>query len=178
MDEVQNQTPVAGTPIYQESQEKNAKWLWLLIILIIIGALVFAYLKGLGPFARFKSNVVVESPSPISFSSPSPFVSPQASSSSSLDRGAVKIRVLNGSGTAGVGSSAKDFLDSKGYKVVSVGNADTFDFTQTVLKFKKAFLNYQQILTADLSSKYSVTSSPSNLEATDSADIEVTVGSK
>ena len=58
-----------SAPIYQESQEKNAKWLWLFIVLIIVGALIYAFVKGIGPFAAFKSEKVQEesTPPPVDF---------------------------------------------------------------------------------------------------------------
>ena len=169
------QSPQAGTPVYQESQQKNAKWLWFLIILIIIAALVFAFVRGIGPFAQFKGQQEEASPTPFEFSaSPASEASPQVQ----VDKSEAKIRVLNGSGTAGVASSVKDFLEQKGYKVAEIGNADNFDFEQTVLRFKEGFEKFREVLTSDLSDDYSVTSSSESLEATDSADIEITVGAK
>lgn len=176
MDEQQN-SPTAGTPVYQQSQEKNAKWLWLLIILIIMGALVFAYIRGIGPFGALKSRgEAVESPTPAQFTEPSPFTesSPQAN----LDKSEPKMRVLNGSGKAGVASSVKDFLEGRGWKVAEIGNAPNFDFEQTVLRFKESFKEFKDLLSGDLSDNYSVTVSDDDLSATDSADIEVIVGTK
>lgn len=170
------QSPVAGSPIYQETQEKNAKWLWLLIILIIVGALIFAFVRGIGPFAALKKEKAVESSTPTTTLGASP--SPEATSSTKLDKSQVKVRVLNGSGRAGVASSAKDYLESKGYKVKEVGNAANFDFEKTVIRLKDSFKKFQEILFADLSDKYSVKISDKSLEATDSADIEIIVGSK
>lgn len=178
MDNQQSQTPTAGTPIYQESAgEKNAKWLWVLIVIIIVGALAFAFVKKIGPFARFASTSEVEAlPSPFVFSNPTP--SPEATSGAEVNRSEPKIRVLNGSGTAGLASVVKDFLESRGWKVVAIGNADNYDFQKTTLKFKEKFIKFEKTLTSDLSSKYSVTTADSLLEATDSADIEIIVGSK
>lgn len=169
------QTPIAGSPVFQETQSKNAKWLWLLIFLIIVGALVFAFVKGIGPFAQFATtSKVEESPTPFSISSPTQEASPAVQ----LDRSEPKIRILNGSGTAGAASSVKDFLETKGYKVTAVGNADNFDFEQTVLRFKSTFRKFEELLFGDLADRYSVRTNPEDLEATDSADIEVTVGAK
>lgn len=178
MDDQQIQT--AQSPIYQESQQKNAKWLWLLIFIIIIAALTFAFVRGIGPFAQFKSNTseIEESPVPsvssINISSPSPQASPEAK----IDKSSAKIRVLNGSGKAGLASAVKDFLEGKGYKVTAVGNADSFDFTKTVIRLKESFMKFQESLVSDLSDKYPVEVSDENLEATGSADIEIIVGSK
>lgn len=172
------QTPTAGTPIYQESQQKNAKWLWFLIILIIIGALVFAYVRKIGPFGQFRLGTTTEeeSPTPTTtfFTSPSPESSPQAA----LNKSEVAIRVLNGSGKAGAASTVKDFLEQRGYKVAALGNAANFDFTQTVIRLKETAKKFEELILADLSDNYSVLVSNDNLEATDSADIEVIVGTK
>jgi hypothetical protein len=174
--EDQHTTPTAGTPIYQESQEKNAKWLWLLIIIIIIGALIFAYVRGIGPFASLKGGQATTSPTPTSLPSPSP--TPEATGEADLDKSEPEIRVLNGSGTAGVAGVVQNLLEEKGWNVVSVGNADSFDFEQTVLRFKSTFKKFEEALTEDLSDDYSVITGDEDLEATDSADIEVIVGSK
>lgn len=174
----EQQTPTAGTPIYQESQQKNAKWLWLLIVLIIIGALAFAYFRRIGPFANFRigsqSEDIIESPSPQVFSTPSPESSPTAN----LDRSELEIRILNGSGKAGAASTVKDFLEGKGYKVGKVGNAENYDFTQTVLRFKQSLKAFQELMVSDMSDDYSVSVSTDDLDATDSADVEVIVGTK
>lgn len=178
MDDQQIQT--AQSPIYQESQQKNAKWLWLLIFIIIIAALTFAFIRGIGPFAQFKSSTskIEESPIPsvssINISSPSPQASPEAK----IDKSSAKIRVLNGSGKAGLASAVKDFLEGKGYKIVAIGNADSYDFEKTVIRLKKSFEKFEEALTRDLSDKYSPEVADENLEATDSADIEIIVGSK
>lgn len=164
------------SPIYQEAQEsKNAKWLWILIVLIIIGALAFAFFRGIGPFGKLRPGAAA-TPTPTPFENATP--SPQATPGANIDKTKAKVRVLNGSGKAGVASSAKDFIESKGYKVTAVGNAANFDFTQTVIKLKAAFANFKEALVADLSDKYSVSVSNSELEASDSADVEITVGSK
>ena len=173
------QTPAAGSPIYQETQKKNAIWLWLLIALIIIGALIFAFVRGIGPFSKFSpftesEEISTPVPSPVEFSTSTPEASPAVE----LDKSEAKIRVLNGSGKAGVAQAVKNFLEGKGYKIISVGNAESYDFEQTVLKFKEGFKKFEEVLVGDLSDDYSVKVSSDNLEATDSADIEVIVGAK
>ncbi|MBI2599161.1 LytR C-terminal domain-containing protein, partial [Candidatus Curtissbacteria bacterium] len=170
-------SPVAGNPIYQESQGgKNAKWLWFLIAIIIIGALAFAFVRGIGPFGQLRGGGEVSEPtlSESFVASPSPEVTP----ATSVDKTSVKIRILNGSGQAGVASAAKDFIEGKGWEVASLGNAANFDFAQTVIKLKESALGAKDALVADLADKYSVVVSSESLEATDSADVEVTIGAK
>lgn len=170
--------PVAQAPIYQESGGKNAKWLWILIVVIILAALGFAFFKGIGPFAGLKGAKASPTPSPSVTSEEVSSPSPEATAGATIDKTKAKIRVLNGSGKTGAASTTKDYLESKGYKVSSIGNAKTSDFTQTVIKFKDAFKNFQETLVADLSAKYSVKTDSTPLEASDSADIEITIGSK
>ncbi|MCR4324254.1 MAG: LytR C-terminal domain-containing protein [Candidatus Curtissbacteria bacterium] len=175
-----NQQPV-GAPIYQESQSKNAKWLWLLIFLVIVGALAFAVIRGIGPFSALNlggsGDETKASPStaPL-FSSPSP--TPEASEGANLDKSTLRVRVLNGSGTSGQASVVRDLLEGKGYNVVSVGNADTFDYERTTVKLKKDFSEFGDEIVKDLSDDYSVTVSTQALDPSSTADIEVIVGNK
>jgi hypothetical protein len=48
---------------------------------------------------------------------------------------AVKVQVLNGSGTPGLAAKAAASLTSAGYTVVGTGNADTSSYTQTQVRF-------------------------------------------
>jgi len=171
--------PTTGpAPIYQQSQEKNAKWLWLFIILIIIGALAFAFFKGVGPFAKISPFVKRElaSPTPEAFASPS--LSSPSPDASEVDRAKPEVRVLNGSGVAGLATSVKDMLENLGWRVANIGNADSYDYSQTEVRLKEDFNSYQEALVKDLSDKYSVKVSQDTLSSTDSADIEIIVGSK
>ena len=45
--------------------------------------------------------------------------------------------MLNGNGAKGVASKAANTLESQGFKVVSVGNADNFDYDTTTIKYPK-----------------------------------------
>lgn len=168
-----------SNPIYQEPKTKSAKWLWILVILIIIGGLVFAYVRGIGPFANINNlSKSTPSPTPESVQATS---TPEASPSptpASVDKTKAKVRVLNGSGTTGKAATVKAFLETLGWKVSSIGNADNSDFTQTEVRVKDKFSTYSDAMVSDLSSKYSATANSKALEASDSADIEVTIGSK
>lgn len=165
-----------SNPIYQEPKTKSAKWLWILVILIIIGGLIFAYVRGIGPFANINS-LVKSSPSPtpeVVESVPTP----EASPSPSVDKASAKVRVLNGSGVTGKAATVKAFLETFGWKVTSIGNADNSDFAQTEVRVKDSFKSFEDAIISDLSDKYSASANSDALEASDSADIEVTVGAK
>lgn len=181
MDPNQQQSPVAGTPIFQENQDGgNAKWLWILIALIVIGALAFAFFKGIGPFASLKGGNSVEeaSPTPAAVFEEISSPSPEATTSAKLDKTLAKIRILNGSGKTGAASEAKDFLEARDWVVSNIGNANSSDFTQTIVRIKAKFASLGTALISDLSSKYSVKPTVEELEATGSADIEVILGAK
>ncbi len=183
MDENNNPQPaVQPAPIYQESQDKNAKWLWLLIFLIIIGAIVFAFFRGIGPFAAISPFATKVSPtpveSPVAASSPIDQPSPSSSPTSSVDKSAVKVRVLNGSGVTGKAATVKDLLETAGWKVASIGNADDSSFKDTEVKTKDKAKDYLEVIIKDLSDKYSAVAAKGSLDSTASADIEVIVGSK
>jgi hypothetical protein len=47
------------------------------------------------------------------------------------------LRLLNGCGTPGLASTTKAFLTEEGFDVASLGNADSFNYQKTVIKYKK-----------------------------------------
>jgi anionic cell wall polymer biosynthesis LytR-Cps2A-Psr (LCP) family protein len=53
--------------------------------------------------------------------------------STNLQKSAVTIEILNGTGSKGVAGAASVLFESYGYKVVSVGNASSFDYAKTVM---------------------------------------------
>jgi hypothetical protein len=50
----------------------------------------------------------------------------------------IKIVVLNGSGQTGAAGSAGEILESAGYTVSQSGNAESFDYVNTVIKYNEA----------------------------------------
>ncbi len=95
-----------------------------------------------------------------------------------LVKSSLKIEVLNGSGGKGVAAIARDLLTGDGYKSISVGNAQTTDFTQTEIAIKVSKAAYLDGLKKDLSAKYSVSDSTTDLEDSNPFDVIVTIGSK
>ena len=85
---------------------------------------MFAYVRGIGPFANLKSGgstATMTSPSPVSISSPSP--TPESTSSADdLDKSEPKIHILNGSGVSGVASVVKNLLEDAGWTVSMTTN--------------------------------------------------------
>lgn len=88
------------------------------------------------------------------------------------------IEILNGSGIPGVASTLQEILEKEGFKVSETGNADNYDYTDTVIQAKanieKTFLEKLKILVAK---SYSVGKNE-KLSASDSSEVIVIVGSK
>jgi len=51
----------------------------------------------------------------------------------SLQKASVTIEILNGSGEKGLANTASTLFESYGYRVVSVGNAPSFDYERTIM---------------------------------------------
>lgn len=179
--------------MYNESPKKSKKILRIFIIIIILLALGVAVFSFLGnPFAGptptpTPTQTPTKTPSPTASPSATPAATgkktpttapttaPKPTTSSGLDRSAISIEVQNGSGVAGVGAKAADFLKGLGYTISSTGNADNFDYQGVTISVKPTFSKYLTQLKADLSGEYTVGATSSNL-ATGSADAVVIIG--
>lgn len=87
------------------------------------------------------------------------------------------INVLNGTNTSGLASKAKDFLISKGYTNITIGNAVKRNYSQTVLSIKSSKHEIKQTLTSDLKERYSINTGSPLLES-DTYDIIIIIGGK
>jgi hypothetical protein len=122
-----------------------------------------------GP-ATFTSMIV--KPTPTLAPTPIPTEAPVAA----LDRKDVQIRVVNGGGVVGAGSKMKAFLEAKGYTVVSVGNAEEYTYTDTVINIKAGKEAYVKLISDDLKADYSLDSQSGSVDADAAYDAEVVVG--
>jgi len=104
-------------------------------------------------------------PSPKKIASPTPAVK----------KDELKIKVLNGSGTAGKASEVKDLLKEKGYQEILTGNADNFDYEQTELQFKKSLSSSLTIIKNDLKD-YVTKFKESTLSEDETADLVIIIG--
>lgn len=92
-----------------------------------------------------------------------------------LDRSKLSVTVLNGSGTPGAAKKISDTLISLGYNVISTGNADNYNYTNTVLEVKSTKSDYLNLLKKDLSGNYTIGSTSASL-TTGTSDARVIVG--
>ena len=95
-----------------------------------------------------------------------------------VQRSQYKIEVLNGSGIEGEAGRAEALLKSAEFDVVGTGNAENYDYEETVIQagddVSSAWLDE---LKKELSTKYSVKSSAEKLDTETDADVVVIVGS-
>lgn len=93
-----------------------------------------------------------------------------------LDRNKISISVENGSGIEGTAAKASDFLKGKGYNVVSTANAQSYNYKGTTIKVKGSTNAYLNLLKKDLSEKYTISNTSSDLSQDFTADALIIIG--
>ncbi len=61
------------------------------------------------------------------------WLNPGEEQPSPVEQKVIRVEVLNGCGVAGLAGEVTDFLRLKGFDVVNVGNAENFDFPETLV---------------------------------------------
>jgi len=169
--------PISTSDTSYSSEKPSSKpLLWILFaiaVIILVAAGGWFYLsKTAKPDEKMTEEKAVTEPVKEAGSS----TGEAATEEAKLD--AYEIKVLNGSGSAGEASKAQTALEAGGFKVSSTGNAETYDYTDTIVLAKesveKSFIRELKTL---LSKSYSV-GKDATLAASDSSDVAVIVGSK
>ncbi|MBP7832566.1 MAG: LytR C-terminal domain-containing protein [Candidatus Levybacteria bacterium] len=195
----QNTTPASSS---KGPSKRGKKLVFLILIIIILAAIAFGAMQLLGntstedatPTPTIEEFVLPTdtpaptepetdgSPAPTSSTTTTPAPTSAGGSSSSvdpvtkLDRADLTIVVQNGSGEAGVANVMKEKLEDLGYVVSSTGNADNFDYTETVIQVKAASKDFVSLLRKDLGDDYTIGSATSDY--TGSGDAVVIVGAE
>lgn len=144
----------------------------VVLILALIGGGYFLYqnfLKNGGETDNPKGTVV---PVEEGQSSPTPTPTPEVE----LDRAELKVQVLNGSGTPGMAGKAQEHLEGLGYQDIDTGNADDYDYKETVIAIKPSKEKYLGLITKDLAEEYTVASETEELDEDSDFDVVITVG--
>jgi len=136
-------------------------------VVLAIGVSLIFLVKGPGslPF-------MAPAPTPTPTEAPVPTPTPAAE----LTRADITVSVLNGGGTPGAAGKMKEFLESKGYTVDSVGNADEYTYTETTVNAKSGKEKAADLVKEDLASDYTVASETGTVAADASYDVQVIVG--
>lgn len=164
------------------SSGRGKKVLFLLIILIVLGAVAFGAVKLLGntpktvetptptptievvateaPTATPEATITGKTtPTPTKKPGTTPTVTPKVTgttSSGTTDKSKLTINVQNGSGITGAAKKMGDLLTSLGYTTGTVGNADTSDYAQTEIHVKAANKDILPTLKKDLGANYTI----------------------
>ena len=116
------------------------------ILLFVIVALVVAILAGVILFL-LGGNATAPEPetSQPTESTPTPTPTPE------LDRADLSLEVLNGSGEAGVAGDVASALEDLGYpSPIETGNADAYDYEETVIQLQDEYADFFDMLKEDL----------------------------
>lgn len=166
---------------------KTRAFLYVFGFIIVISGAIFAGNYFLSQRQEKESVTVAATPTPTLTpeDQPTPTITPSETTptpsktptSTPAPTGAtLRIEVLNGSGTSGVASKMASYLKSKGYSISATANADSFDYTQTVIQIKKSKNSYLAQLKKDLSASYTVDPTVETLAESSAADAIVIVG--
>lgn len=154
----------------QNKSEEKKNFLLPILVVVLLGAAVlgglFIYRENFTAKVEKKVNEVSLPPSPIEKATPEP-----------LDLSKFEIAILNGSGIDGEASNQKSNLESAGFNVAAIGNADESNYTETVIQSKKdvddAFLDK---LKGTLEESFEVTTEELDEDA--ETDIVIIIGNK
>jgi hypothetical protein len=151
----------------------------ILIFLVSFGLSFGAFIalsKSSGKLRLPKINAIsFAQPTATPTPTPKP-VEPTATPTPAMKKGDIKVKVLNGAGTAGKATQVKNLLEKKGYGEVLTGNADNFNYTSTEIQVKKSTKELADIMKEDIkanTTKVKVTT----LEEDAAADIVLIFGS-
>ena len=141
-------------------------------VLLFIGSFILSFLLFLA-FSKIKlpkmPNFSMAKPTPTAVPTATPTPTP------SFKKADLKIKVLNGSGTAGKASEMKDILTKKGYGEIITGNADNYNYVTTEVQVKKTFSQVSSMLKTDFKD-YLSTFKQSSLDASSTADLIIIIG--
>lgn len=165
--------------IEEKSKVDLRAWFLIsLIMLIGLGAITGGILVYRKAINKQKTAAITPTPTLLPSSESTIVLTPtlETSPSPKLKKADLKIEILNGTGMPGMAGKAAQFLENLGYKSIKTGNADNFDYQQTVIQIKDAKKDYAEILVGDLAGKYSVDKEVKSLSDTSTFDAIVIVG--
>ena len=159
---------------FRADESKSSSGAKKKIILFIIVAVLVAILAGVILFMLGGSATAPkDEPTPPTETAPTPTPTPE------LDRADLTLEVLNGSGEGGVAGEVASALEDLGYaSPISTGNADAYDYEETVIQLQEEFADFFDMLKEDLENEgYVVADEYEELDANATTDGVVIVGS-
>jgi len=149
------------------------KELLVFIVSFVSSILFFIFLSAIKPKTNFTSlGFRPQKPSPTS-----PIISPSKTPTPTMviNKQAIRIKVLNGSGVTGKASSVKEILKQKGYQEILTGNAKSFDFEKTEISIKKEKSYLISIIKEDLK-QYVSSFKINTLSEEEASDVVIVIG--
>jgi len=149
------------------------KWVILALVLVgVLGAVSFLSYE----FGRTQAGKSEEAKTAIEDSSPSP--TPEEEEDEDVNLSSYTLAVLNGSGTSGEASSLQKTLDSEGFNVTTIGNAqDDVDVTLIEAKESVSAAFLKKLIT-ELEKTYAVEADVEELSEDSEEDVVITIGSE
>lgn len=167
----------SSSAIEVEEIEKT-NYLWIIVpTALLVGAFAGGLITYFSGLSRLSNADVI--PSPVAVATPEIEEKAKIEEKDELvDRSAIKLQALNGSGIAGFAGKAKTMLEGLGYKNVAVGNASNSNFTETIISVKASKKELLKFVVEDLSKDYDVSSKTETLLASSPYDFVITLGNK
>ncbi len=137
-------SPFQQQPTYvgKTSNRKRLITIFLVVLVLLIAGLGALYLLGNSKHPTTPTNPIpteaTATPTPASSSSAQLTTTPSVDVSPSVSLSALRVSVLNGSGTAGAAGAVADVLKNAGYSRTTTGNASVFTYTGITITVKKA----------------------------------------
>ncbi len=193
MEETAFQQPAQFNYSTPQTSNKSKKFLFAIIFLILLGGGIFAAQKFFfGQETKIEELATTPTPTEYQFPTDTPTPTPTSEPESptatptvtvnpvdqatGLDRSTLSIEIQNGSGEVGAASKGSDILKSFGYKIISTGNADNFDYENATIKVKSTKTNFLALLKKDLGFSYTIGSASADLDSSSTADALVIIG--
>jgi hypothetical protein len=133
--------PTITTSPDPDDFEPEHKGSMMKVILIFLTALIvgggavagFMYFSKQQPVPEEKKVVATPTAAP-ALETEDPAASESAGTAELAE---LSVQILNGSGTAGEASRVRDLLEEAGFETFSLGNADSYDYTDTEVQVKE-----------------------------------------
>mgnify|MGYP001581550184 CR=1 FL=1 len=135
-EEIQNpvanpESPAQSRDFFGQTKPKNRSiagpLVAVLVLLLLVGGIFF--------FMKSRSGETEASPEPTLLIGEPTITEQSPSPTPSVNKTAIKIKILNGTGTSGEAGLLKDKLVAVGYSSVESGNASRQDYTDTQVSF-------------------------------------------
>lgn len=160
-------------PEEQLKKTRRSRLVTVGMVICVLGLLTIAGILG---YRYYQGRNTVQAELPVTPTIVPPTQTPTPTPQ--LDRAQLSIRVLNGTGEAGVASTAQELLESKGYESIETDNAEEFTYASTVIQLTEEKESYRSLLEQDLAESYAIATEESVLEKESDIDAVIIIGSE